>query len=455
MQIDRVTEILSPADAIFAWHERPGALERLTPPWQPVEVTSDPGPLEAGRTVALRIKVGPVALRWIARYESVSPGAGFVDIQERGPFDRWRHTHRFDALDPNRTAVSDMIDFEAPGGPLGSLAEPAIRQRIRRLLRYRHDVMAADLAWHARYASLPRQTVAITGASGLVGAALSALLTTGGHRVRPMVRRAPGPGEIAWDPKRGMNPADLEGVDAVVHLAGEAIVSGRWTAEQKRRIRDSRVAGTGTIADAIARAPNGPRVLVSASAMGIYGDRGDEILDDDAAPGQGFLPEVAGQWEAATAPAAHAGVRVAQARFGLILSPAGGLLQRMLPPFRLGIGGPLGNGSQWMSWISIDDCITGLGHLLFNPLQGAFNFGSPEPVTNRDFTRTLGRVLRRPTLFPVPKTALRLVFGELADAGILASTRMAPTRLLASDFSFRHRELEPALRHLLGRHRHA
>ncbi len=453
MQIDRVTEILSPANEVFAWHERPGALERLTPPWQPVEVVSDPGPLEAGRTVTLRLKVGPVPVEWIARYESVTPDAGFVDVQEKGPFDRWRHTHRFDALDSSRSAVSDTIDFEPPAGPLGSLAEPAIRRRIRRLLRYRHDVLAADLAWHARYASHPRLTIAITGASGLVGSALGALLTTGGHRVVPMVRRTPKAGEIAWDPNRGMNPADLSGIDAVIHLAGEAIVSGRWTAERKRRIRESRVAGTTTIAEAIARAPNGPGILISASAMGIYGDRGDEVLSDDAAPGHGFLPEVAGEWEAATAPASRAGVRVAQARFGLILSPAGGLLERMLPPFRLGLGGPLGNGSQWMSWISIDDCITGLGHLLFNPLHGAFNFGSPEPVTNRQFTETLGAVLRRPAIIPVPRIALRLLFGELADAGILASARMAPDRLLGSDFTFRHPTLESALRHLLGRHR--
>ncbi|MHB1327290.1 MAG: TIGR01777 family oxidoreductase [Gemmatimonadales bacterium] len=452
MQVSRVTEILSPADDIFAWHERPGAFERLTPPWQPAEVVSDHGPLEANRTVTLRIKVGPATVEWVARYESVTPGAGFVDVQDKGPFDHWRHAHRFDAIDALRTSVSDTIDFEAPAGPLGALAEPAIRRRVRRMLRYRHDVLAADLAWHARYASLPRQTIAITGASGLVGSALSTLLTTGGHRVVPMVRRAARAGEISWDPARGLNPADLEGVDAIVHLAGEAIVSGRWTEARKQRIRDSRVAGTSAIARAMASASNGPKILVSASAMGIYGDRGDEILDDEAAAGHGFLPDVAREWEAATTPASRAGVRVANARFGLILSPASGLLARMLPPFRMGIGGPLGNGTQWMSWISIDDCITGLGHLLFNRLEGTFNFGSPEPVTNQAFTEALGKVLRRPTVIPVPRVALRLAFGELADAGILASARMVPNRLRASGFEFRHAHLEPALRHLLGRH---
>ncbi len=311
--------------------------------------------------------------------------------------------------------------------------------RVTEILSPAHDIV-------------PRHTVAITGASGLVGTALSALLTTGGHRVVPVVRRPARAGEISWNPALSLDPTALDGVDAVVHLAGEAIVSGRWTEARKRKIRDSRVAGTGTIAQAIANASNGPKVLVSASAMGIYGDRGDEILDDGAPPGHGFLPDVAREWEAATAPASRAGVRVATSRFGLILSPAGGLLARMLPPFRLGVGGPLGNGSQWMSWISIDDCIAGLGHLLFNQLDGAFNFGSPEPVTNRSFTKTLGRVLRRPTIIPVPRVALRLVFGELADAGILASTRMVPERLRASGFEFRHTQLEPALRHLLGRH---
>jgi uncharacterized protein (TIGR01777 family) len=273
--------------------------------------------------------------------------------------------------------------------------------------------------------------------------------------VRRMVRRGAAPGEISWDPANGrLDPADLEGLDGVVHLAGEN-VGARWTRSRKTRIRESRVKGTRLISERLAQLPQSPPVLVSASAIGIYGSRGDQVLTEVSPPGdpsRDFLAAVALEWEAAAEPARVAGIRVVHPRFGLVLSPNGGALKKMLPPFRLGLGGPIGSGSQWISWISIEDAVGVILHALFTEsLQGPVNSTAPEPVTNREFTRTLGRVLRRPVLFPVPIPVLRLVLGEMADSTLLASTRAVPSRLLEFEYRFRHPDLESALRHMLGK----
>jgi uncharacterized protein (TIGR01777 family) len=297
--------------------------------------------------------------------------------------------------------------------------------------------------------------IAVTGASGLIGSALTRELTGSGYRVSRLVRRTAGLGEISWDPARGrLDPADLEGVDAVVHLAGEN-VGARWTPARKRRIRESRVSGTKLLSETVARLRRKPRVLVSASAIGIYGSRGDEVLTEASGLGDrsaDFLAAVGQDWEMAAEAAEAAGLRVVHPRFGVVLSPAGGALKRMLPPFRVGLGGPLGSGSQWMSWISLDDAVGVLRHLLVTEkLRGAVNATAPEPATNRHFTRTLGRVLGRPTPFRVPAAALRLILGEMADGTLLASARVVPAKLLESGYRFNHPDLESALRHVLAR----
>jgi uncharacterized protein len=296
--------------------------------------------------------------------------------------------------------------------------------------------------------------VLVSGASGFIGSALVPTLTAGGHTVTRLVRSTPRPGqaEIPWNPAaRSIGTPALEGLDAVVHLAGENIASGRWTAAQKASIRDSRVQGTTVLCEALAQLVKPPKALLSASAIGYYGDRGETVLREESPPGTGFLAEVCQAWEAATAPATQRGIRVVHLRFGIVLSPAGGSLAKMLTPFRLGIGGVVGTGKQYMSWIALDDVLGVIQHALSTEaLQGPVNVVAPQAVTNREFTTTLGKVLRRPTRLPLPAFAARLLFGEMADALLLASTRVAPVRLVASGYTFQYPELEAALQHLLG-----
>jgi uncharacterized protein (TIGR01777 family) len=297
--------------------------------------------------------------------------------------------------------------------------------------------------------------VLVTGSSGLVGSALVPFLNSGGHRVTRLVRSKPRAAEAyaLWDPEAGtIDASSLEGLDAVVHLAGESIAAGRWTAARKARILESRVKGTNLLTGTLAGLSQPPKVLVSASAVGFYGDRGDEVLREESPSGSGFLAEVCRQWEAATAPAAQVGIRVVHLRFGMILSAKGGALQRLLLPFRFGLGGRLGSGRQFMSWVALDDIVGAIHHALTTEeLQGPVNAVSPTAVRNAEFTRTLGRVLRRPAVFPLPAFAARLAFGQMADELLLASQRVEPARLLASSYQFRFPELEAALKHLLGK----
>ena len=287
--------------------------------------------------------------------------------------------------------------------------------------------------------------IAVTGSTGLIGSALVPWLTNGGHEVIRMRRPAD------WDPDAGtVHSSVLNGVSAVVHLAGENIAAGRWTASRKTRIRDSRIKGTTLIAETLGKLEKPPQVLVSASAIGYYGDRGREVLPEDSSPGNGFLVDVCRQWEGATDAATRKGIRVVYLRTGIVLSEKGGALQKMLLPFKFGLGGKVGSGNQFWSWISLDDVCSAIVHCIqANGLHGAVNTVSPSPVTNLEFTKVLGRVLYRPTIFPVPSFAARLVFGEMADALLLASAQVEPAKLLASRFLFRHKDLEAALKAVL------
>jgi uncharacterized protein len=298
--------------------------------------------------------------------------------------------------------------------------------------------------------------ILVSGSTGLIGSALVPFLAAGGHSVTRLARSktgAAGEGTVLWDPQAGsIGPGGLEGFDAVVHLAGENIAGGRWTAAQKARIRDSRVKGTRLLSTSLAGLDRPPRVLICASAMGYYGDRGEEVLREESPSGSGFLPEVCREWEQAADLARQKGIRVVNLRFGLVLSGAGGALARMLVPFKLGVGGIIGSGRQYWSWIALDDVVGVIDHAISTEsLQGPVNAVTPRAVTNREFTKVLGKVLSRPTLFPLPAFAARLALGQMADELLLASQRLEPACLVASAYAFRYPELEAALRHVLGK----
>lgn len=297
--------------------------------------------------------------------------------------------------------------------------------------------------------------ILVTGSTGLIGSALVSFLAENGHVVKRLVRTEPASGEdeIHWSPESGsIDKAGLEELDAVVHLAGENLASGKWTAEKKARIRDSRVVGTRLLSESLSQLTQPPKVLVSSSAIGYYGDRGDAVADEGAFSGSGFLAEVCHEWEDAAGSASEAGIRVVNLRIGVVLSPDGGALARMLPPFKMGFGGKLGNGKQYISWIALDDAVGVIHHCLTQDgLHGPVNAVTPNAVTNGEFTKTLGRVLNRPTLFGMPAFMVRTVFGEMADEMLLSSTRVAPTRLEETAYSFHYPELEGALRYLLAK----
>lgn len=447
MGIEYKSIVDHPLDEVFAWHTRPGAMPRLVPPWQPMTVVAETPSLADGRAV-----LGlPGGLRWIAQHDPAAydPPHRFVDaLSSRGPMSLpprvigwWRHTHDFADAGQGRTLVRDHVDTTVPGAML------------RSTFVYRHRQLADDLAAHrdAAHAGCGRLVVAVTGSAGLVGAALSAMLTSGGHRVIRLVRRAPdGPDERQWDPQRPA-PDLLAGVDAVVHLAGESI-AGRFTAAHRAAIRDSRIEPTRRLAEVAAT--GGPRVFVSASAIGFYGyDRGDEVLTEDSACGDGFLAGVVADWEAATAPAAGAGLRVVTVRTGIVQAAAGGTLRLLRPLFGAGLGGRLGTGRQWLSWIGLDDLLDVYYRALWDVrLRGPVNAVAPEPVRNDAYTATLAGVLHRPAVLPVPSFGPRLLLGaegarELAEA----DQRVAPAKLIALGHRFRHPRLADALAHQLGR----
>jgi len=300
-------------------------------------------------------------------------------------------------------------------------------------------------------AALESNRVLVSGGSGLIGSALIPSLKSRGFRVIRLVRgTASGADQITWDPTKALSPETVSGFHAIVHLSGETVAT-RWSNSKKSKIRASRVESTRNLAQGAAKAEKRPHVLITASAIGYYGNRGDEVLREESSSGTGFLAEVCREWEGAAQPAADAGIRCAQIRTGVVLSPGGGALQKMLPPFRMGVGGTLGPGRQWMSWIHIQDMVGAINHILKTDLlRGPVNLVAPKPVTNAEFTKTLGSVLSRPTLLPVPALVMKLAFGQMAEEVLLSSQRVEPTKLVTSGYPFQYSDLQRALESILA-----
>jgi uncharacterized protein len=406
-----------PASALGAWLTRPALAARLAPPWEPALVSARPPAWREDGRLTYELVLDGIPLA--CEQEMLSNGAGAV-LEER-------------------------IVHQHPGA--------AVSERLLQVFAFRHRQLERDLRRHTSEAP-DTVTVAITGASGLIGRALAAYLESGGHRVQRLVRpgsgRPLGDGDVAWDPEAGtVDTAGLGKADALVHLAGENLAQ-RWTRASKRRIRGSRVDGTALLARTLA-ASRRPRVLVVGSAVGLYGARRAGAVDEGAGPGDDFLAEVVEAWEAAARPAADAGLRVAYARTAPTLDPRGGALAKMLPVFRLGLGGRLGSGQQMFPWVALDDVVGALARALRDPrLTGPFNLIAPEAVTNAGFTRALAAVLGRPAVLAVPGWALRLAVGEMAEA-VLDAPTILPAALARAGFTFEHPALAAALAGMLGK----
>lgn len=444
-----------PVETLFAWHERAGAFLRLSPPWDRPEVVSHVGGIRDGARVELRVHAGPIPTTWKLEHRDYIENRQFRDVLLEGPFTSWVHTHGFEADGPSASVLDDHIVYELPLGGLGNAVGGGFaRSTLARVFAYRHAVTVGDLERHAAFADRPRLRVAITGASGFIGSQLAAFLSTGGHEVVRIGRGAVRPGvvDVSWDPHRGqLDPRALEGIDAVVHLAGASIAE-RWTTDHRRAIRDSRVEGTSLLSHALAQLTRKPAVMLSGSAIGVYGSRGDELLDEQSAFGTDYLAEVGKAWEGATAPAEQAGVRVVHLRTGIVQGAAGGALAKQAPLFKLGLGGTLGSGAQWTSPIALDDHIGAMHFCLMrHDIRGPVNLVAPEPVTNAEFTRVLGHVLSRPAFAAAPAFALKLALGsEMAESTVLASQRVMPTILQRAGFAWRFPTLEQMLRFELG-----
>lgn len=450
------SRINAPVEEVFKWHSRPGALERLSPPWDPIEVIDRKGGIKKGAKVVLKMKAGPIPFKWVAEHTDYEENRLIRDMQIKGPFARWIHTHKFEPDGTDACFLDDRIDFSLPFHPFGNLlAGNNVLNKLERIFNYRHTTTIQDITSHLSIGFKKPMNILITGASGFIGSEMVPFLTSGGHRVIRLVRRSPvsQSDEVFWDPLSGhLNPDDFGIVDAVIHLAGENIAEGRWTEEKKRKIIESRTDGTSLIANTIGKLEPLPKVLICASAIGYYGNRGNELINEEAEPGNNFLSKVCIEWEKAAAPAIQKGIRVVFTRFGAVLSPIGGALKKLLLPFKLGLGGKIGSGNQYMSWVGIDDVITVIYHALSDSsIEGPVNVVSPNPVTNQELTRILGKVLSRPTVFSVPETAIKLFFGEMGKDALLSSTRVNPKKLMESGYIFRYPHLESALRHVLGR----
>ena len=450
----KATTINVPAEELERWHFSPGAFQRLTPPWERVQVVDEPPEIADGTRAVVNMKTGPFTTTWVAEHQNCRAGEGFTDVQLKGPFADWRHVHSFNSRAGDSSELVDDITYRLPLGFLGTVFGSAfVRSKLKRTFTYRHAVTQMDLERLATEPKSEPMTVLVTGATGMVGTALESFLRMRGHRIRRATRTPSRSGDVRWDPAKGELdlPRDTI-IDAVVHLAGENIAGGRWNDSRKQRILESRRQGTRLLCEKLAALDKPPEVLVSASGVNYYATSTRDPQDESSPRGKGFLADVCEAWENESSVAADAGIRTVTMRFGVILSPAGGALAKMLPAFRLGVAGRLGSGEQRMAWIALDDVIDVIHRALHDDrYAGPINVVAPQSPTNTEFTKTLAKILHRPAIFPAPAFALKLALGrEMADETLLADLSIAPAKLNAQEYPFRFPRLDGALAYMLG-----
>lgn len=439
---------------LYNWHTRPGALERLLPPWENTTIIKSSGGIEPGAEVDLKMKVGPFPLYFQARHVKAVPSEMFRDMQTKGPFAKWSHSHYFQQKG-KASALIDKVEYQLPfQSLLPKFIDKFVTKNLQRMFAYRNELLSQDIQLHKRCNTGPLR-ILITGASGSLGKELVPLLTTGGHQVWTLVRRPPlrENNEIFWDPEAGILDAeDIPEIDGVVHLAGEYIGLKRWTKKSKNRVIESRIKGTTLLSNVIAKLDKVPKVFLCASAVGYYGNCGNQIVDETHPTGTDFISEVCSHWEQATEVARTAHIRTVFMRLGVGLTPRSGALRRILTTSPCGFHRYFGTGKQYISWISNDDMISAMLHCLVTPsLTGPVNVAAPTPVTNSELMQTLSRVTGRPRIFPIPTWPLQLAYGQMASEILLSGCRVSSDKLIQSGFAFRHPDLETALRFMLGR----
>ena len=448
------TKINAPVELLFSWHERDGAISRLTPPWAPLKLTGRRGRgIEKGVKVSFRLSIFKIPMVWQAEHVEYEKNKMFKDRQVKGPFSLWEHTHRFIPDGKECSIMEDKIEFKLPFGWLSRPFYGFAKREFDRMFAYRHRVLKYDLEHHVEKTCSKR--IFVTGASGTIGSMLVPFLRTCGHEVIRLVRKKREllPDERFWDPYNGVLDLESEGpIDAIINLNGVDISRGRWTDSRKKQIMDSRTIPTRLLVEKMKSLDPKPAVFISSSAVGFYGERKDEVLSEAEGMGDCFISRVCKQWEAASLDAQNAGIRTVQLRIGVVLTPAGGALARMELPFKAGCGVRLSHGRQYMSWISMDDALSGILALLNNEtIQGPVNLVAPHPVTNTVFSKTLARVFSKPVFFVLPRFVALLLWGQMGKETLLTSARVSPGALLENGFSFQHESLFSALKDVLGR----
>ena len=454
------TKINVPVEKAFAWHEQEGAIARLTPPWAPLELVSREGRgVEKGVRVKFRIRIFKklsifkLTIDWIAEHIDYQKNVEFRDRQLKGPFALWEHTHRFIPDGDSAMIMEDRVKFKLPFGALSRPFYKLAKKEFERMFSYRHRVLKHDLENISEKS--PKMKIVISGASGTIGNALVAYLQSYGHEVIRLVRKKDKlqKGELYWDPYTNFLDLEQAGpLDAVINLNGMDISRGKWTDSQKQKLIDSRIIPTGLLVEKMKKLKHKPETFISASAIGIYGEGGDKVLTESSPYGDFFISEVCRQWEDAALPAESAGIRTIRLRIGIVLSPAGGALARMIPPFQLGCGVIISTGRQYMSWISMDDAISAILHIInTKEISGAVNLTAPKPLTNKEFSESLGKVFSKKVHFRLPEGIVRVIWGQMGKETLLAGARVEPQKLLNSGFSFQHQTLFQAFKDLLGR----
>ena len=445
---------------IWDWYNSPGAFRRIMPEWEGIRPINA-GALRDGEETIFKVSLGPIKQKWIARHHSVVEGESFADRMMKGPFGAWNHQHKFIPGKDGVTTVSDNVEYKLPLHIFtGWSAGLTVLPRMRQMFHFRSTRVTKDLLRIQATSDKPRQKVLVSGSTGMIGLQLCAFLEAAGHDVYRLMRKTTklppdvnSSNVIRWDDLSGkILEGDMNGFDTVIHLAGAGIGDKRWSKKRKKLIRDSRVIPTQNLSKVLASLDKPPKALLCASAVGFYGNRGDEVLDEQSSRGEDFLSDICSEWENASQGAKDAGIKVVHLRTGIVVSPLGGALAKLLLPAKMGGGGPIGGGRQMQSWISLDDQIYAIHHLMMtDSSEGPYNLTAPNPVSQKQFAKVLGKVLRRPAFMPLPGFVMRIMFGEMGKKLVLEGQDARPNRLLDSGFEFTYTDIESCFRNCLGR----